>query len=122
MKIFMLVPKTAPPPQPSAKTTVTPMRYAPPAKIPTKVWYALRTVPQALIRQELSITHALHVPAEPLPVCGIKTNVNCGPIAPLVSIYLPTARAALTVYVVAAGLGNFPHLTTPIPVRTGQVA
>ena len=98
------------------------MRYAPPAKIPTKVWYALRTVPQALIRQELSITHALHVPAEPLPVCGIKINVNCGPIAPLVSIYLPTVQVALTVYVVAVVQENTLFLPTHLLVRIGQIA
>ena len=96
------------------------MRYAPPAKIPTKVWYALRTVPQALIRQELSITHVLHVPAEPSPVCGIKTNVNCGPIAPLVSIYLPTVQVALTVYVVAVVQENTLFLPTHLLVRIGQ--
>ena len=107
---------------PSAKTTATKTRFVPPAKTPTKASYALRTVPQALIRQEYSITHAPRVQVEPLPVCGINTIVNHGPIALLASIFLPTAQAALTEYVIAAGPANFPHLPMPIPVRIGQIA
>ena len=80
----------------------------------------LRTVQQALIRQEYSITHAQHALAEPLPVCGINTNVNHGLIAPLVSIYLPTAQAALTVDVVAVVQENILFLPTHLLVRIGQ--
>eukprot|EP00942_MAST-04A_sp_MAST-4A-sp1_P007483 g7483.t1 len=114
--------RTVLPCKPNVLTMATPTRFVPPAKIPMRASYALRTVPQALTRQEYSITHALHVPAEPLPVCGINTDVNHGPIASAASTSLLTAQVPLTVYVVAAGWGNFPHLPTPIIARTGKVA
>ena len=87
----------------------------------------------------------LHVPAEPSPVCGIKTNVNHDPIVPPASILLPTAQAALTVsartgkaaspvnvfiptargtltvYVVAVYRENIPPPPMLILVRTGKV-
>ena len=92
------------------------------AKIPTRASYVLRTVPQALTRQEYSITHAQHAIAEALPVCGINTDVNHGPIAPAASTSLPTAQTALTVYVVAVSWGNILYLATLIFVRIGQIA
>ena len=91
-------------------------------EIQNLVLFALKTAHQALTRQESSIIHALRVLAEPSTHHGISTNVNHGRAAPAASTSLRTAQAALTEYVVAAGLGNFPHLPTPIPVRIGQIA
>ena len=81
-----------------------------------------KTVPQVTTKLELSITPVKHALAEPITLYGIGTIAYRGRIAPAASTSLPTAQVPLTVYVVAAVQGNFPHLPTRIPVRIGQIA
>ena len=79
-----------------------------------------KTVPQVTKKQELLITRAQHVPAEPITLYGISTNANRGPIVPAASTSLPTAQALQTVYVAAVRRINFQLPPTRCRVWTGR--
>ena len=109
----------APPPPPSAKTMATPMRYAPPAKIPTKASSALKTVLQDTESQEYSITPANNVRQVDSQVHGISINANRGRTVPAVHIFLLMVLELRTVCALAAHLEHFPLWPIHLLARAG---
>ena len=81
-----------------------------------------KTVQQDTKKLELLITHAQHVPAEPITLYGTSTNANRGPIALAASTSLPTAQAAPTVFVAVVRLASIPLPPTPSPAPRGPIA
>ena len=79
-----------------------------------------KTVPQVTKKQELLITRAQHVPAEPITLYGISTNANRGPNVPAASTSLPTGQAALIVYVAVVHPSSSPPTTMLTPAPAGQ--
>ena len=115
-----LLPALTPPP--SAPTTGTPTRYAPPVKTPMLESYVHKTVPQVIKKQGLLITRAQHAPVEPITLYGINTVANRGPIAPPASTSLQTAQAARAVYAAAALSGSIPPPPTLSLAPLGPIA
>ena len=113
--------KTAPPPPPNAKTTGTPTRFVPPAKIPTKASFARKTVRQVITKLERSITLANLALAGNLTIYGISTNAYRGQNASVVSTSLPTARAPPTVCVAAVHRANTLPPPMHLPAQIGRI-
>ena len=97
------------------------MRYAPPAKTPTKASSALKTVQQDTESQEYSITRANNVRQVDSQVHGININANRGRTVPAVHIFLPMVLELRTVCAPAARLENFPRRPMHLLARAGNI-
>ena len=67
-----------------------------------------KTVLQVTKKLELLITHAQHVPVEPITLYGTSTDASRGPIAPAATASLRTAQVPRIVYAHPAALEHIP--------------
>ena len=82
----------------------------------------LKTVQQASIKLERSITRAEPASQVNFLAHGINTNAKRGPIAPPASTSPRTAQAALTVFAAAAYPEHIPPAPTPSIAPRGPIA
>ena len=80
LEMHIVAQNPAPPPPPSAMTTATPTQYAPPAKILTKVSFALKTARQVTTKRGYLTTPVKLALSESITIYGISMSANSGPI------------------------------------------